>query len=302
MPKVGYMPLDAKIFSLSLITIVSDNYTLRLLAWTIIRWQYIPVNPHCFDVIYLSISPDLCSITPASTMRFSALIVLTASTLAVCQSPSSCKGGGKRNGADFVLTDQGINKHLGPLSKIFTNAKKRVNVSDVFDDGNHLMSGSATKLAWEKTKDFNDVDTKKWYPQGISSTADAAEVGTYDGKDGWVVSWYSDESHQVRISFVNKATKKYRHALLVYPSANDNFTGVGIHAGGIMWYGDTLWVVDTSNGIRVFDMSNIWEVGSGDKVGKVSAGKYSAAGYKYVIPQIRYGQTEPYWITSTEFN
>jgi hypothetical protein len=221
-------------------------------------------------------------------MKVSSFFVLAASTLAVSQSPSSCKGGGKRNGADFVLTDQGVNKHLAPLSKIFTNAKQRVNVSDVFNDGNHKMGGTATKLSWEKTSSFNDVDTKKWYPQGISSTADAAEVGTYDGKDGWLVSWYSDEAHQVRISFVNKATKKYRHALLVYPAADDNFSAVGVHAGGIMWYGDTLWVVDTSNGIRVFDMSNIWKVGSGDKVGKISAGKYSAAGYKYVIPQIRY--------------
>lgn len=220
-------------------------------------------------------------------MKWSALAVLIASTLAACQSPNNCKSGGARQGKDFILTDQGINKHLAPLSKIFTNAKKRVNVSDVFDDGNHKMSGSANKLSWEKTKDYNDVDTKKWMPQGVTSTADALEVGTYDGKDGWLVSWYSDETSQVRITFVNKATKKYRNALLVYPNADDNFTGVDIHAGGIMWYGDTLWVIDTTKGIRVFDMSNIWEVGSGSGVGKVSAGKYSAAGYKYVIPQSR---------------
>ncbi|EFY87876.1 hypothetical protein MAC_06124 [Metarhizium acridum CQMa 102] len=155
------------------------------------------------------------------------------------------------------------------------------------------MSGAISKLSWEKANDFNDVDTEKWYPQGISSTADAAEVGTYDGKDGWLVSWYSDESHQVRISFVNRATKKYRHALLVSPSADDDFGGVGTHAGGIMWYRDTLWVVDTSNRIRVLHMTNVWEVGSGDKVGKISAGKYSAAGYKYVIPQIRWYKWTP---------
>lgn len=218
-------------------------------------------------------------------MKLSTLLVLATSSLAVSQSPSSCAGGGLRKGSDFVLTSQGVNSHLAPLSKIFTKAGKRVNVSDVFDDGNHKMGGSATKLTWEKTASYNDEDTKKWYPQGISSTADALEAGTYEGKDGWLVSWYSDEIHQVRITFVNKATKKYRNALLVYPSADDNFTGVGIHAGGIMWYGDTLWVVDTSKGIRVFDLTNVWEVGSGDGVGKVSAGKYSAAGYKYVIPQ-----------------
>lgn len=36
-----------------------------------------------------------------------------------------------------------------------------------------------------------------------------------------------------------------------------------------------------------FDLTNIWQVGCGDDVGKVSGGVYSAAGYKYVIPQIR---------------
>ena len=75
--------------------------------------------------------------------------------------------------------------------------------------------------------------------------------------------------------------------LLVYPDAKDDFKDVPVHAGGVMWYGNTLWVVDTRNGIRVFDMDNIWQVESGDGTGKNSDGTYSAAGYKYVLPQIR---------------
>ena len=95
-----------------------------------------------------------------------------------------------------------------------------------------------------------------------------------------------EDPNSVRISFVDAKTNKYRHALLVYPHAADDFKEVGVHAGGIVWYGNTLWVVDTSKGIRVFDMDNIWRVDTGDSVGKRSDGTYTAQGYKYVIPQV----------------
>ncbi|RYP68712.1 hypothetical protein DL771_006513 [Monosporascus sp. 5C6A] len=220
-------------------------------------------------------------------MKLSILFNIAAAAISHAQ---QCKVG-PLDAADFILTDQGDNKNLAPLSAILQD--KRVNVSDVFEDGNHAMTGSSAKLAWESKPDFDDFNTHKWVPQGISSTADALDVGTYEGIDGWLVSWHRDDDKSVRITFINKSTKKYRHALLVYPVAADNFKEVPVHAGGIVWYGSTLWVVDTSNGIRVFDMSNIWQVSSGDGVGKNADGSYSAAGYKYVIPQIRWYKWTP---------
>lgn len=218
-------------------------------------------------------------------MKLSALLAITAGALSHAQ---SCNGGSAElDGSDFVMVDQGENSHIGPLSKIFKDAGKVVNVSDVFADGNHAMSGSASKLAWESKSGYDDFKTGKWVPQGISSSADATDKGTYDGADGWLVSWHREDDKSARISFVDRESKKYRNALLVYPEADDNFSEVAVHAGGIVWYGDTLWVVDTKNGVRIFDLSNIWQVGSGDGVGKTSDGDYSAAGYKYVIPQKR---------------
>lgn len=221
-------------------------------------------------------------------MKLSAFLTLVAGTLALAQDPTTCNTANKsRKGSDFVLTDQGNNKHLSPLATIFKKAGRQVNVSEVFDDGNHKMTGSASKKAWEDLPSFSDMDTTKWVPQGISSTADALEVGTYEDKDGWVVSWHRSDDKSVRVTFVNKASGSYRHALLVNPVAGDTFVEVPVHAGGVMWYGNTLWVVDTTHGIRVFDLSNIWQVESGDGVGKKTGGGYSAASYKYVIPQIR---------------
>lgn len=221
-------------------------------------------------------------------MKFSKFLTLAMGSICHAQDPSKCDGAGALDGADFILTDQGDNAHLAPLSTLFQNAGNKVAVSDVFSDGNHQMTGSSTKLTWESLPDYDDFKTSKWVPQGVTSTADALDVGTYEGVDGFLVSWHREDDKSVRISFVDKATNKYRNALLVYPDADDDFKEVPVHAGGIMWYGNTLWVVDTKNGIRVFDLDNIWQVGSGDGVGKTTEGTYSAAGYKYVIPQIRY--------------
>jgi hypothetical protein len=208
--------------------------------------------------------------------------------MVVAQDPNNCNTEEKkRDGADFVLTEQKA-YDLSKLSSYFSSNGKKVKVSDVFEDGNHKMTedGLGHRI-WERTPDYDDLTTEKWIPQGITTTADALDTGIYEGKDGFLVSWHRDDDSAVRVTFVNKGDNTYRHALLVQPDGTDNFKNVPIHAGGILWYGSTLWVVDTSNGLRVFDMSNIWQVGSGDGVGKTSSGGYSAAGYKYVIPQLR---------------
>lgn len=197
----------------------------------------------------------------------------------------------------FVLTDKGENAHLKPLAKKFGAADKRVRVSDVFDDCNYHLSKTDDGYRWESSDDIDDEKTAKWVPQGITSTADARKEGTYEGKDGWIVSWHRKDNKSVRVTFVDRKTDKYRHALLVEPHADDDFRAVDVHAGGIVWYGETLWVVDTHRGIRVFDMDNIWRVDDGDGVGKKAGGGYSAQNYKYVIPQMR----EYLWTGSFEF-
>lgn len=229
-------------------------------------------------------------------MKFSHIFtLLLSSTLAVAADPANCNTSDKkRTGADFVLREKPNNPNVASLSSYFSGKGKKVTVADVFNDGNHKMTtNSAGHKVWESKADFDDLNTAKWVPQGISSTADALDVGVYQGKDGWVVSWHNEGDTSVRVTFVDKATDKYRHVLLVYPHASDNFREVPVHAGGIMWYGNTLWVVDTKNGIRVFDLDNIWQVESGDGVGKKSGGGYSARGYKYVLPQLMWYEWTP---------
>ncbi len=143
--------------------------------------------------------------------------------------------------------------------------------------------------------DSGTVGEPEWIPQGVTTSADA---GT-GGREALLVSWYDDRTAPakgVRVSFLDAATNKYRHVLLVYPyidtAGQPTYEIVGrpqggIHAGGIVWHGNLLYVMDTTRGIRVFDMRQIFELGESDadKIGRHGT-KYHGFGYRYVMPQV----------------
>ena len=133
-------------------------------------------------------------------MKLIASVFAIVACVAYAQDPTKCNGETKAlKGTDFVLTDQGDNSNVVSLSKIMESNGSRVKVSDVFADGNHLMTGSSNKLAWEAKPDFNDMTTKKWVPQGINSSAEALDVGRYKGYDGWVVRLSRTDARRVRV-------------------------------------------------------------------------------------------------------
>ncbi|GAA0524199.1 hypothetical protein GCM10011581_44870 [Saccharopolyspora subtropica] len=162
---------------------------------------------------------------------------------------------------------------------------------------------------------FNAEDTGKvggtveWMPQGVTTVADANDDQQVGGKQALLVSWYdkgTDPIKGVRVSFLDPATSKYRHVLLVYPYINSNGNpsyeavttpqagnGNSVHAGGTAWYGNYLYVVDTARGIRIFDMRTIFDLGAadnGDTSNKALVGRhdnmYHGFGYRYVMPQV----------------
>lgn len=177
-----------------------------------------------------------------------------------------------------------------------------VSVPTVVGDGNREArpcTPSAANVVAGFCWNSGDDGTTAWYPQAVTSTADAYDAGTYEGATAILASWYdSDEDgidKGVRVSFVDwsdPSSPTYRHVLLVEPyrtSAGDpSFRAVNVHAGGMFWYGHYLYVADTWNGFRVFDMRHIWRVSTGDKnrIGRQSGGSYHAHDYKYVLPQV----------------
>lgn len=170
----------------------------------------------------------------------------------------------------------------------------------------------------------SDAKTDFWYPQGITGNKNHNTSLVQDQRI-LLVSWYGVESKDVenkhmgvRISLIQfnpDSSIQYQHALLVQDIANQkdsllydlnenqkqrivqlgSYIPVPIHAGGIAWYGNYLYVADTYLGLRVFDLSRIFktkEDSSQRKCGVDETGNFYAFGYSYAIPQIAYYKKE----------
>jgi hypothetical protein len=181
-------------------------------------------------------------------------------------------------------------------------------VHTVMDNANHDRAALPSSFSIGGLSDgfrFDSGDNSDCtnYPQGITTSRDAvgtANSGKYDGHQLVVTSWYTKDScdgdqERSRITLADwDATypNMYRKVLLVEPTgtaAVPNFKDIPIHAGGVSWYGDYLYVADTGRGMRVFDMREILKTNTGgtaDQIGRQSSGVYYAHNYAYVLPQV----------------
>lgn len=196
---------------------------------------------------------------------------------------------------NFRLKVSEYNSVITDLDAVLPNAS----VAAVVNSANRNAAScsphpnAVAAFCWER----GDNSSADWYPQGITTSADASADGKYEGKTVVLTSWYyhgSGANKGARVSFVDyadPATPSYRHVLAVEPyqdgAGKPNFRAVPVHAGGILWYGHYLYVADTWNGFRVFDTRHIWKVSSGDKnkIGRQPDGSYHAHDYAYALPQ-----------------
>lgn len=204
-----------------------------------------------------------------------------------------------KTASDFQLKENDVYPIIKDLDAALPNQK----VSDIIADTNHenpkaqvpLVKSPTGSYTWPSGS-FDDRGTTAWYPQGLTTSSDAFGNGQFDGMQIDLVSWHHnvkqdgknvDGPKGARITFIDRrdsSKTKYRHVLLVIGEKDsDNkasFKTQKLHAGGIMWYGDLLYVVDTSAGLRIFSMKHIYQVDdSGDGIGRVG-NKYQAYGYK----------------------
>ncbi len=157
-----------------------------------------------------------------------------------------------------------------------------------------------------------DGDVDYWWPQGVTGSTgpydNTIDKGKLDGRRVMMVSWYHKAEEDpntstykgVRVSIVDHTstqTIKYRHVLLVEPIMVGNTAtyrplaskSSSLHAGGIAWVGDYLYIASTSSGFRVFDTRHIMHVATGDKqlVGyQIGKDEYHAYNYAYILPQV----------------
>lgn len=181
-------------------------------------------------------------------------------------------------------------------------------VHTVMDNANHDRTALPSSVSVAGLADgfrFDSADNSDCanYPQGITTSRDAvgtANSGNYDGHQLVLVSWYTKDGcdgdqARSRITLVDwDATypNKYRKILLVEPTgtaAAPDFKDIPIHAGGVSWYGDYLYVADTGHGMRVFDLRKILKTDTGGTAGQIghqTGSVYYAHNYAYVLPQV----------------
>jgi hypothetical protein len=230
--------------------------------------------------------------------------------------PPTCPGAPPTSSAEglvpldrcaFALDRDPSFETLGPLADALEALTVPTSLAEVLGDLNRtpvvIAPGAvpgdppAVELAFMWEDEENDKAT--WIPQGITGSADASPTALVEGRRVLAVSFYWNddaapgEPHKgVRLAFVDvtdPSAPAYRFVLLVEPIHGANgpdFKAIPIHAGGLAWVGDLLYVADTGKGLRVFDTSRFLRVDtSQDEIGCAS-GTCRAGLYKYALPQV----------------
>ncbi|KRE93534.1 hypothetical protein ASG76_13865 [Nocardioides sp. Soil774] len=155
------------------------------------------------------------------------------------------------------------------------------------------LLGRAVREAWRW--DAYDERDVQWYPQGISTSADASDAEVVDGRRVVVATWYSTGRDGVkrgsRVTFADLDSGRYRHVLLVSPVLDETGTLVlrplNVHAGGIVWAGPYLHVAATGRGFVTARVDDIMRVPGDDdhpdELG-LDGTRLHAFGHRYVLP------------------
>ena len=177
----------------------------------------------------------------------------------------------------------------------------RVGLSGVLADLNRAARPAAargTAATWGFIWDREDCHSKRWWPQGITSSADGSPDERHDGRDVLVTTSYSKNldglnkgSRLSVVDITDRGRVRYRHVLLVTakrtPEGGVALSPVRAHAGGAVWHGRYLHVAGTAKGIYTFSLDDIVAVGGTDRpelLGELPDGGIGGYGHRYVLP------------------
>ena len=119
--------------------------------------------------------------------------------------------------------------------------------------------GVRRALTWDRA-DRHDLT---WWPQGLTSSADAGREDRL-----LVASWYSKQGDGVRITFLDRRSRRYRHVPLALVRDRE-LAALPVHAGGLVWRGPWLYVAATGRGCYVAHVEDILRRCSGPHAGEL---------------------------------
>lgn len=154
---------------------------------------------------------------------------------------------------------------------------------------------------WGFSVDRRDSLSLRWWPQGISSSADRDEDDTVAGRRLVVTTSYSKVrrglgmgSRVTVYDVTDQRRVRYRHILLVEAVLRADgavdVKPVNIHAGGVVWHGAYLHVAGTARGIYTFRADDIVAVPGGAPyrlLGQAPGGRpggFGGFGHRYLLP------------------
>ena len=143
--------------------------------------------------------------------------------------------------------------------------------------------------------DAHDERDELWYPQGVSTSADASDTEDFGGRKVLVTTWYSTGKDGIkrgsRVTFVDLDSGTYRHVLLVSPVFDKHghltLKPMNIHAGGIVWAGPYLHIAATSRGFVTARVDDIMRVPGDDEHPDrfgLEGSTLHSFGHRYVLP------------------
>lgn len=113
--------------------------------------------------------------------------------------------------------------------------------------------GDTVDLLWLSARSW----TQRWYPQGV-------DLGLWHGRRTLAVSWFRQDRSRnhlaSRIAFVDLERSRHLDVLLAVEGRDGELLPAPIHAGGLAWFDDQLFVAATGQGIWEFDLSDIRRV------------------------------------------
>ena len=138
--------------------------------------------------------------------------------------------------------------------------------------------------------DDRDVETRWWFPQGVTARLDPddpAGDSPSSGRPVLLTRWYGHGGLGYlllgsRVSVVDldpSAAPRYAHVRLVEErrvAGAPRLRRVPVHAGGLAWYGDHLFVAASGGGLRIFRPADVQRLRS----------RLRGRGARHVLPQV----------------